>query len=124
LLARVHAVLRRANLVRGSKWRDENLSIGEITLNLQQMHAVVSGRRVGLTPRELSLLHTLMDNPNRVLSREQLMELAWGQQAVGSKAVDVYIQRLRKKLDPHVKRPYIRSEGSATSSRCRSPRSS
>lgn len=98
LLARVHALLRRANLTR-SKWQDENVSIGEIALNLQQMHAVVNGERVLLTPRELSLLHTLMDNANRVLSRDQLMKRAWGDKFVGSaKTVDVCILRLRRKI--------------------------
>ncbi len=102
-LARVHALLRRANLSWNSRWRDENISIGEITLNLQQMHAVVNGVRVPLTPRELSLLHVLMDNANRVLSRDQLMQLAWGEHFVGvPKAVDVCILRLRKKIHPHL----------------------
>jgi DNA-binding response OmpR family regulator len=102
-LARVHALLRRANLSRGSRFLDENLAIGEIALNLQQMHALVNGRRVSLTPRELSLLHALMENAGRVLSRDQLMRLAWGDHYVGTaKTVDVYIQRLKKKLQPHL----------------------
>jgi two-component system alkaline phosphatase synthesis response regulator PhoP len=103
LLARVHALLRRANLNRGGRWLDENLAIGEITLNLQQMHAVVNGRRVPLTPRELSLLHALMENAGRVLSREQLMRLAWGDNFVGTaKSVDVNLQRIKKKVQPHL----------------------
>jgi two-component system, OmpR family, alkaline phosphatase synthesis response regulator PhoP len=103
LLARVHALLRRANLNRGNHWPDENLSIGEITLNLQQMQAVVNEHRIRLTSRELTLLHALMDNANRVLSREQLMRLAWGEHFVGTaKAVDVCVFRLRRKIRPHV----------------------
>jgi two-component system alkaline phosphatase synthesis response regulator PhoP len=67
------------------------------------MHAVVNGRRIGLTPRELSLLHALMENAGRVLSRDQLMQVAWGDHFVGTaKMVDVYIQRLRKKIQPHL----------------------
>ncbi|TMF26180.1 MAG: winged helix-turn-helix transcriptional regulator, partial [Chloroflexi bacterium] len=77
--------------------------IGEIALNLQQMHAVVNGERVSLTPRELSLLHALMENANRVLSRDQLMRIAWGERFIGTpKAVDVYVQRLRRKVQPHL----------------------
>jgi two-component system alkaline phosphatase synthesis response regulator PhoP len=107
LLARVHALLRRANVTHGSRLRDENVSIGEITLNLQQMHAMVNGKRVPLTPRELSLLHALMDNSGRILSRDQLMRLAWGDHFVGcSKTVDVTIQRVRKKLRPHLTAGY------------------
>jgi two-component system alkaline phosphatase synthesis response regulator PhoP len=103
LLARVHAHLRRASLVRAGRWGDENLSIGEIALNLQQMHAVVNGHRVPLTRRELSLLHALMENANRVLSRDQLMRLAWDDFAGMSKTVDVCISGLRKKLQPHLR---------------------
>jgi two-component system alkaline phosphatase synthesis response regulator PhoP len=111
LLARVHALLRRARLTQGTRWQDENLSIGEIALNLQQMHAVVNGKGVSLTPRELSLLHALMENANRVLSRDQLMQLAWGEHFVGSpKAIDVTIQRLRKKIGPHLREGYIHSQ--------------
>src|SRR5438067_10718213 len=106
LLARVHSLLRRASLT--DRRRDEILSIGEIELNLIQMHVVINGARVPLTPRELWLLHTLMDNANRVLSRDQLIRLAWGEQFVGvAKTVDVCIQRIRKKLAPHLATGYI-----------------
>ena len=101
-LARVHALLRRGSIDRTNSRRlNENVVTGEISLNLQQMHAVVNGHRVALTPRELTLLHTLMLNPGRVLTRDQLMHLAWGDNFVGtSKTVDVYIQRLRYKMAP------------------------
>ncbi len=102
-LARVSALLRRASLARGSRWLNDTLTFGEVALNLQQMHALVNGQRIRLTPRELSLLHTLMENASRVLSRDQLMRLAWGEQFVGcSKTVDVCIQRLRKKIQPYL----------------------
>ena len=66
---------------------------------------------VRLTPREFTLLRTLMDNASRVLSREQLMQLAWGNNFLGvEKSVDVCIQRLRRKLQPHMRGPsYIQS---------------
>lgn len=102
-VAHVHALLRRAEQVRGQRWQDQNISIGEIALNLQQMHASVNGVRVPLTPRELSLLHALMENANRVLSRDQLMRIAWGDHFIGTpKSVDVYVQRLRRKIQPHL----------------------
>jgi two-component system, OmpR family, alkaline phosphatase synthesis response regulator PhoP len=102
LLARVHALLRRAKLSMGS-WPNENLAVGEVQLDLQQMQAHVNGQHVPLTHRELSLLHTLMTNANQVLSRDQLMGLSWGENFVGTaKAVDVYVLRLRRKLRPHL----------------------
>jgi two-component system, OmpR family, alkaline phosphatase synthesis response regulator PhoP len=110
LLARVTVLLRRSNLNRGGRWMDENLSIGEISLNLQQAQALVGGHRVALTQREFSLLYTLMENAGRVLSRDQLTELAWDRFAGTQKSVEVYIQRLRKKLSPHLDgRDYIQS---------------
>ena len=110
LLARVTVLLRRSNLNRGGRWPDENLSIGEVSLNLQQAQVVVGGHRIRLTQREFALLYALMDNTGRVLSREQLMELAWGGQFVTQKSVDVYVQRLRKKLQPYLDgRDYIQA---------------
>jgi two-component system alkaline phosphatase synthesis response regulator PhoP len=104
LLAQVTALLRRGSLTRTGRWGDDNLSIGEITLNLQQALVVVNGVRVRLTRNELSLLHTLMENAGRVLSRDQLMEMAWGDgYARGQKMVDVYILNLRRKISPHLK---------------------
>jgi two-component system alkaline phosphatase synthesis response regulator PhoP len=103
LLARVHALLRRSKLTQAMRGQDDNFSIGEITLSLQQMAALVNGARVPLTPRELALLHALMDNANRVLSRDQLMRLSWGENFVGgAKTVDVCILRLRRKIQPHL----------------------
>jgi two-component system, OmpR family, alkaline phosphatase synthesis response regulator PhoP len=110
LLARVTVLLRRSNLNRGGRWVDENLSIGEISLNLQQAQVLVSGQRIGLTQREFSLLYALMENAGRVLTRDQLTELAWDHFAGGPKSVDVYVQRLRKKLHPHLDgREYIQA---------------
>src|SRR5207237_215973 len=50
LLARVHAMLRRASLNRGGQWAEDNLAIGEVALNLQRMHAMVNGHPIRLTP--------------------------------------------------------------------------
>jgi DNA-binding response OmpR family regulator len=102
LLARISALLRRTRRVRDHR-SDELLAVGEVELNLIQMFALVNGNRVPLTPRELWLLHALMTNAGRVLNRDQLMRLAWGEQFIGvSKTVDVCVQRLRKKLAPHL----------------------
>lgn len=103
LLARIHALLRRATLNRNGQWVEENVAIGEIALNVQQMHVVVNGHAVRLTPREFTLLHSLMQNAGRVLSRDQLMRLAWGENFVGTaKSIDVNIQRLRTKIGPYL----------------------
>ena len=108
LLARVTVLLRRSNLNRGGRWMDENLSIGEVSLNLQQAQVLVGAHRIRLTQREFSLLYALMENAGRVLSRDQLMELAWDGYAGTPRSVDVYVQRLRKQLRPYLDgREYI-----------------
>ena len=110
LLARVTVLLRRSNLSRGGRWLDENLSIGEISLNLQQAQVLVGDHRIALTQREFSLLYALMENAGRVLSRDQLTELAWDRFAGTQKSVDVYVQRLRRKLQPYLGgREYIQA---------------
>jgi len=103
LLARIHAVLRRADMVSRNRTSLGNLRVGELSLNLNQMQLFVNGAHVELTPREFSVLHVLMTNANRVLSRDQLMRLAWGNSFDGlPKTVDVCIQRLRQKLLPRL----------------------
>ena len=102
LVARVQALLRRADLNRGSRWPDENMKIGEISLDFGRMGAVVNGHNVRLTRQEFSVLNALMENAGRVLSRDQLMSLAWVDQVVTRKAVDVCIYGLRKKLQPYL----------------------
>lgn len=102
LLARIHAVMRRSDLVSRNRTIG-GLRVGELALNLHQMHLSVNGAHVELTPREFSVLHVLMTNANRVLSRDQLMRLAWGTSFDGlPKTVDVCIQRLRQKLLPRL----------------------
>jgi DNA-binding response OmpR family regulator len=79
-----------------------SLVVGEVTLSLANRNARINDIAITVTPREFSLLQALMENANRVLSREQLISIAWGENyAVVSKTVDVYVQRLRQKLDPH-----------------------
>jgi DNA-binding response OmpR family regulator len=103
LLARVHALLRRTGATHVNRSADGNIVIGSLTLNLHQMQVSVGTTRVALTPREISLLSALMMNPNRVLARSQLVRLAWGDDFEGcQKTVDVCIQRLRKKIQPHL----------------------
>jgi DNA-binding response OmpR family regulator len=103
LLARVHAQLRRAGATQVKRNADGSIVVGEMSLNLHQMQVRVGSTLVALTPRELSLLSALMMNPNRVLARSQLVRLAWGDDFDGClKTVDVCVQRLRKKIQPHL----------------------
>jgi len=108
LLARVHAQLRRAGATQVRRSQDGSVVVGDMSLNLHQMQVRIGSTLVALTPRELSLLSALMMNPNRVLARSQLVRLAWGDDFDGClKTVDVCVQRLRKKIQPHLREDYI-----------------
>ena len=93
LIARVHVVLRRL------RQEEPAFSLGGVTVNLDQRQVFREGKEIDLTPREFSLLEVLVTNQNIALSRDKLLELAWGYDYEGeTKTVDVHIQRLRKKL--------------------------
>jgi DNA-binding response OmpR family regulator len=102
LLANVDAMLRRIRAERNGSRNRDFLVVGAVSLSMADRIVRINETAITVTPREFSLLQALMENPNRVLSREQLLSIAWGENfAVVSKTVDVYVQRLRQKLDPH-----------------------
>ena len=92
LLSRIRAVLRRSA-------PGEQLTIGELSLDLERREALVRGQPVKLTFKEFELLRYLMQNRGRVLSREQILEKVWGYDYEGeTRTVDVHIKMLRQKL--------------------------
>jgi DNA-binding response OmpR family regulator len=94
LLARIRVRLR------GDR-ADEStvLRVGNVSLDIRTRRASVGDRTVELTAREYGLLETFMRNPDRVLSREQLLSLVWGYDFdPGSNVVEVYVRALRRKL--------------------------
>ena len=98
LLARIRAALRK----RGSGERPEEplLSAGPLTMDVERHTVAGSGTPVELTRREFDLLHHLLENKGRVLSREALLDSVWGFDFVGeTNSVDVYIRFLRSKID-------------------------
>ena len=93
LLARVEAVLRRVHA--GA----EVFDLGDCHVEFGTHRVFVAGREVALTPQEFMLLGVLVRNRNLALSREKLLQLAWGYDYEGdTRTVDVHIQKLRKKL--------------------------
>ena len=100
LIARVQALLRRAS--RAS--RDEELETyadSYLTIDFAQRLVTVGERPVHLTPLEFKLLSCFVRNPRQVLSRDQLLELVWGDAfGVGTDQVKLYVGYLRRKLDP------------------------
>ena len=102
LLARIQAILRRTNAPAGP--RAAALAVDDLLLDPGALTAQLAGRRLDLTSYEFALLYALAERAGRVLSREQLMELAKGNcEEAFDRSIDVHISRLRQKLgdDPH-----------------------
>ena len=98
LLARIRRALRRSAVP--AKPDSEELRRGELRLSPARHEVYYKDERVELTSREFSLLQTLLENRNIVLSRDTLLERVWGYDYVGeTNVVDVYVRYLRSKLD-------------------------
>ncbi|MCI8474493.1 MAG: response regulator transcription factor [Oscillospiraceae bacterium] len=98
VLARIRAVLRRTlgEEVSGEK----RLSFDKLVINLDAYELMVDGKRIDTPPKELELLYHLASAPNRVFTRNQLLDEVWGFDYFGdSRTVDVHIKRLREKLE-------------------------
>lgn len=105
LIARIRALLRRAKRLPSIE-EPETLQSGNLTLYIAEHRAELDGKELLLAPREFALLKVLMLNKGRVLSREQLLELAWGhKEFIDPHTVDVHVHWLREKIEPDPKNP-------------------
>ena len=99
VLARIHAVLRRT-VGEEEQPGEKKLSYDKLVINLDSYELLVDGQRVDTPPKELELLYHLAAAPNRVFTRNQLLDEVWGFDYFGdSRTVDVHIKRLREKLE-------------------------
>ena len=106
LKARIRALLRRAGAAAQQQREADRLTQGSITLDLSERAAWRDGDPVDLTAKEFDLMALLMQNPGRVYSRENLLNLVWGYEYIGEfRTVDVHIRRLREKLEPDPANP-------------------
>jgi DNA-binding response OmpR family regulator len=97
VIARVHAVMRR---VASEKSEVRQLIFDNLEINMEAFELKVCGKRVDTPPKELELLFFLASSPNRVYTRDQLLDEVWGFDYFGdSRTVDVHIKRLREKLE-------------------------
>lgn len=112
LLARVKAILRRSEKREAapaeqaeSKENSEVISYEGFTVDTARYVVTVEGKEIDIPPKELELLFFLASHPNRVFTREQLLENVWGYDFYGeSRTVDVHVKRIREKLEkPNVK---------------------
>jgi DNA-binding response OmpR family regulator len=101
LLSRVHAALRRAYGELAAAVGPERIEFGPVSVDVSRMRVERGGSPVALTPTEYRLLRHLVTHPDRVFSREALLEIVWGyDSAVDSqRTVDVHMRHLREKLE-------------------------
>lgn len=100
LVARVKAVLRRTAPAEKQQEEEKIVSYDGITVNLSNYELILCGKSMDIPPKELELLYYLASHPNRVFTREQLLEDVWGFDYFGdSRTVDVHVKRLREKIE-------------------------
>jgi len=98
LLARLKSLIRRMQQA-GEKIEQDEFLLGGVKVNITRRSVIVNGQKLELTPKEFELIALLVSNPDRVYSREQLLDLVWGMDYFGgTRTVDIHVQRLRKKL--------------------------
>ncbi|MBQ1183721.1 MAG: response regulator transcription factor [Clostridia bacterium] len=98
VVARVKAVLRRT--ARSDENTEKIVKYDKLIINLTNYELIVDGKPVDTPPKELELVYHLASNPNRVYSRDQLLDEVWGFEYYGdSRTVDVHVKRLREKLE-------------------------
>ena len=99
VLARIEAVLRRASGITAEK-KVRKLVFDKLSIDMDAFELIVDGKKVDTPPKEMELLFYLASSPNRVYTRNQLLDEVWGFDYFGdSRTVDVHVKRLREKLE-------------------------
>lgn len=98
LIARIHAVMRRSDSEADES--PKKLCFDKLTIDMDSFELIVDGRKVEAPPKEMELLYHLASSPNKVYTRNQLLDEVWGFDYFGdSRTVDVHVKRLREKLE-------------------------
>lgn len=98
VIARIKAVLRRSGISEAKKERQ--VEYDNLYINMENYELRVCGKVIDTPPKEMELIYHLASNPNRVYTRDQLLDEVWGFEYYGdSRTVDVHVKRLREKLD-------------------------
>ena len=102
LIARIKAILRRVN----KKNQESGICIGPFRIDLQAQSIYKNDVLLELTPREFCLMKVFINNINKALSRDEILNLVWGEDFIGDpKTVDVHIRRLREKIEDNPSKP-------------------
>lgn len=100
VMARLRAVLRRLKKEENDEKQENVLKVNNMVVNLEEYSFMVDGKRIPLTKKEIETMWTLASHPNKVFTRDNLLDSLWGYDYYGdSRTVDSHIKRLRAKLD-------------------------
>ena len=104
--ARIKAIMRRTAASEPKEENSKVIESGDLKLDCESRRLFVQGREINLTAKEFDLLELLVMNPNKVYSRENLLNLVWGYEYPGDvRSVDVHVRRLREKIEPNPSEP-------------------
>lgn len=104
--ARIKAIMRRTAVAVPKEENSNVISSGDIRLDCEGRRLFIKEREINLTSKEFDLLELLVTNPNKVYSRENLLNLVWGYEYPGDvRTVDVHVRRLREKIEPNPSEP-------------------
>lgn len=108
--ARIRAILRRSQKSKKAEAPQKKniIEAGDLMLDIDSRRVVIAGEEMNLTAKEFDLLELMVLNPGKVYSREQLLQLVWGNRAATNgdvRTVDVHVRRLREKIEPNPSDP-------------------
>lgn len=104
--ARIKAIMRRTSTNPPKKENQNVLEMGDLKLDCESRRLFILGKEVNLTAKEFDLLELLVNNPNKVYGREELLKLVWGYEYLGDvRTVDVHVRRLREKIENNPSEP-------------------
>ncbi|MGN0359283.1 MAG: response regulator transcription factor [Hominisplanchenecus sp.] len=104
--ARIKAIIRRTAPKDNTQSRSQVLQAGNLILDCESRRVSVDGKEINLTAKEFDVLELLVQNPQKVYSRENLLNIVWGYEYLGDvRTVDVHIRRLREKIEENPSEP-------------------
>ena len=104
--ARIKAIMRRMNQKTGAAAQKKVVEINDLKLDCESRRVYIADREINLTAKEFDVLELLVFNPNKVYSRENLLNIVWGYEYPGDvRTVDVHIRRLREKIESNPSEP-------------------
>ncbi|MCI7813672.1 MAG: response regulator transcription factor [Lachnospiraceae bacterium] len=104
--ARIKAIMRRTAKKAAAENKKKYVEVGDLVLDCEGRRVSIAGKEINLTAKEFDVLELLVFNPNKVFSRENLLNIVWGYEYPGDvRTVDVHIRRLREKIEENPSEP-------------------